>query len=170
MSAAAALEEAAQAGDGAARGGRKKLVIMALPVLLALVGGGLWFSGVLPRVLGLAHEPPHGSQHESSQPAAPIYVELPELVANLNGNPRRPSYIKVRPRLEVARQDDVARAQTAMPRLLDMFQTFLRETRPEELRGSAGIHRLREELIARANIAVPGGGVTDVLFTEMLVQ
>jgi flagellar protein FliL len=168
MSAAAALEQAAPSGDGAAKGGRKKLVIIAVPVLLLLVCGGLWFSGVLPRLLGLAHEQPHGAQHENA--LLPVYVELPELVANLNGNPRRPSYIKVKPRLEIAKQDDVARVQSAMPRLLDMFQTFLRETRPEELRGSAGIHRLREELIARANIAVPGGGVTDVLFTEMLVQ
>ncbi len=170
MSAVAALEEAAPADGGATKGGRKKLVIVALPVLLVLVGGGLWFSGVLPRVLGLTHEQPHGARQENAPPSAPIYVEVPELVANLNGNPRRPAYIKVRPRLEVAKQDDVARVQSAMPRLLDMFQTFLRETRPEELRGSAGIHRLREELIARADIAVPGGGVTDVLFTEMLIQ
>ncbi|MBN9562566.1 MAG: flagellar basal body-associated FliL family protein [Alphaproteobacteria bacterium] len=170
MSTAVALEEATPAGEGAAKGGRKKLLVIALPVLLVLVAGGLWFSGVLPRMLGLAHEQPHGAQHENAPPAAPIYVEVPELVANLNGNPRRPAYIKVKPRLEVAKQEDVARVQTAMPRLLDMFQTFLRETRPEELRGSAGIHRLREELISRANIAVPGGGVTDVLFTEMLIQ
>jgi flagellar protein FliL len=170
MSAAATLAEAAPAAEAAAKGGRKKLVVIALPVLLVLVAGGLWFSGVLPRMLGLAHEPPHGARQENAPPAAPIYVEIPELVANLNGNPRRPAYIKVKPRLEVAKQEDVARVQSAMPRLLDMFQTFLRETRPEELRGSAGIHRLREELIARANIAVPGGGVTDVLFTEMLIQ
>ena len=41
-----------------------------------------------------------------------------------------------------------------MPRLQDLFQTYLREMRPEELRGSAGTYRLREELIARANVAV----------------
>jgi flagellar FliL protein len=57
-----------------------------------------------------------------------------------------------------------------MPRVLDMFQTYLREIRPEELRGSAGTWRLREELIARANIAVAPARVTDVLFTEMLIQ
>jgi flagellar FliL protein len=57
-----------------------------------------------------------------------------------------------------------------MPRLLDLFQTYLREMRPEELRGSAGTWRLREELIARANIAIAPARVTDVLFTELLVQ
>jgi flagellar FliL protein len=57
-----------------------------------------------------------------------------------------------------------------MPRLLDLFQTYLREMRPEELRGSAGTWRLREELIARANIAIAPARVTDVLFTELLIQ
>ncbi|MBN8909318.1 MAG: hypothetical protein J0H99_22585, partial [Rhodospirillales bacterium] len=79
MSTAVALEEATPAGEGAAKGGRKKLLVIALPVLLVLVAGGLWFSGVLPRMLGLAHEQPHGAQHENAPPAAPIYVEVPEL-------------------------------------------------------------------------------------------
>jgi flagellar FliL protein len=57
-----------------------------------------------------------------------------------------------------------------MPRLLDMFTGYLRETRPEELRGSAGTQRLREELLARANIATRPGTVTDVLFVELIVQ
>jgi flagellar FliL protein len=57
-----------------------------------------------------------------------------------------------------------------MPRLLDMFQTYLREMRPEELRGSAGTWRLREELLARANIALAPVRVVDVLFIELLVQ
>jgi flagellar FliL protein len=73
-------------------------------------------------------------------------------------------------RLEVGRQDDVERVKLAMPRLQDMFQTYLREMRPEELRGSAGTYRLREELIARANLAAAPAQVTDVLFTQMLIQ
>jgi flagellar FliL protein len=57
-----------------------------------------------------------------------------------------------------------------MPRLQDLFQTYLREMRPEELRGSAGTYRLREELIARADIAVAPARIQDLLFTEILVQ
>jgi flagellar FliL protein len=58
----------------------------------------------------------------------------------------------------------------AVPRLQDMFQTYLREMRPEELRGSAGTYRLREELIIRANIAAAPAHITDVLFIQMLIQ
>jgi flagellar FliL protein len=151
------------------KGGRKKLVLLAVPVVLLLVGAGLWFSGVLPRLLGTSQGAKPAEQHEAA-PAPPVLLEIPELVANLNGNPRRPSYIKLKPRLELASADDVAKVQAAMPRVLDMFQTFLRETRPEELRGSAGIQRLREELIARANLAAAPAKVIDVLFVEMLIQ
>ena len=57
-----------------------------------------------------------------------------------------------------------------MPRLLDLFQTYLREMRPEELRGSIGTYRLREELMSRANIAAAPVRIQDLLFVELLVQ
>lgn len=176
MSATAALTGGEAAGAGEAKAGKggkrgkKRLLLLAAPMLLALIGAGLWFSGVLPGLLGHGHDAPHGAAHEEPAAAPPTYVELPEVVANLNGNPRRPSYIKIKPKIELAKPDDAARVQAAMPRVLDLFQTYLRETRPEELRGSAGTHRLREELIARANIAVAPARVVDILFTQMLVQ
>jgi flagellar FliL protein len=64
----------------------------------------------------------------------------------------------------------VDKVKGAMPRLQDIFQTYLREMRPEELRGSAGTYRLREELLVRANAAVAPARVSDVLFTQLLVQ
>ena len=57
-----------------------------------------------------------------------------------------------------------------MPRILDLFQGYLREMRPEELRGTASTYRLREELLARTNIAAAPARVTAVLFSEMIVQ
>ena len=78
--------------------------------------------------------------------------------------------MKLTVRLEVTKQEDVERVKAAMPRLQDLFQTYLREMRPQELRGSAGTYRLREELIARANLAAAPARITDVLFTQMLIQ
>ena len=57
-----------------------------------------------------------------------------------------------------------------MPRIVDNFQVYLRELRLEDLRGSAGLYRLREELLSRVNIAAQPAQVNDVLFKEMLVQ
>jgi len=145
--------------------GRRRLILLAVPVVAVGTGAGLWFSGVLPRLLGRSAPKP-----DAGKPAAPVFVDLPEMVANLNSNPRRPSYVKLLARLEVAKPEDVEVVRAAMPRLQDLFQTYLREMRPEELRGSAGTYRLREELIGRANLAAAPARVTDVLFTQMLVQ
>ena len=156
-------------GEGAksAKGGKKKLLLLALPLLLAGVGGGLWASGVLPGPLGKGTPTP---EEAKSAAKLPVFADLPDMVANLNAGARRTSFVKLKARLELARAEDQAVVAASMPRLLDLFQTYLREMRPEELRGSAGTYRLREELIARANIAVHPTRVVDVLFTELLVQ
>ena len=57
-----------------------------------------------------------------------------------------------------------------MPRVIDNFQTYLRELRIDDLKGSAGMYRLREELLVRVNAAAAPAKITDVLFKEMLVQ
>ena len=151
-------------------GGRKKLILLALPLLLGGVGAGLWFSGILP---GLPGQAPPPAVEAAAEPAPvnrqPVFVAMPDITANLNA-PGRRAFIRVRSQVEVAGTQDAAALQAAMPRLVDLFTTYLREIRPEELRGSAGTHRLREELIARANVAAAPARVTDVLFSEILVQ
>lgn len=153
-------------------GGKKKLILLALPVLLGGIGAGLWFSGILPGLLGMA--PPPAAAGASASPAppprVPAFVQMPDITANLNAPGRRAMFIKLRSQIEVLGAEDQAALTAAMPRLVDLFTTYLREMRPEELRGSAGTHRLREELIARANIAAAPARVTDVLFQEILVQ
>ncbi len=151
-----------------ARGGKKKLLLLAAPAVLALLAAGLWFSGILPGMLGTGRRAPADQAADAPHPA--VFVELPEMVANLNAGGRRDAFVKLRARVELASAADQPALQAAMPRLQDLFQTFLRETRPEELRGSAGTWRLREELLARANVAAAPVRVTAVLFTELLVQ
>jgi flagellar FliL protein len=151
--------------EGKDRKGRSKLVLIAAPVLLLVAGAGLWFAGILPHSLGHAPE-----QHAKNEAPPPVFVDLPEIVANLDSSSRQPAFIKLTARLELAKTDDKAAVAAAMPRILDLFQTYLRETRPEELRGSAGTYRLREELISRASLAATPARITDVLFTQVLVQ
>ncbi len=150
------------------KAGKKKLIMIAVPVVLLLIGAGLWFTGILPHLFGLdKHEQ---QAKEAAKPVPPSYIELPEMVANLNSNLRKPSYVKLLARVEVPKPGDVEKVKAALPRLQDIMQTYLREMRPEELRGSAGTYRLREELLARANAAVAPAEISDVLFTQMLVQ
>jgi flagellar protein FliL len=165
--------------------GRRRLIwllVPGVPALAAAMLAGLWYGGVLPPLFGMgakavghggsgAHAGANDSALGDAGYAPPLFVEVPELVANLNaGANRRNVFIKLRARLEVAKPEEQAIVTAAMPRLQDMFQTYLREMRPDELRGSAGTYRLREELVARANVAAAPARVLDVLFVEMLVQ
>ena len=160
----------------AKKGGKKKLILLAIPVLLIAVLAGLWFTGILPGLLGMSHEQAHAKAAEGHDGQAataahvPVFVDLPEMIANLNAPGRRATFVKLKARVELAKTEDQAGFTAAQPRVVDLFQTYLREMRPEELRGSAGTYRLREELITRANIAVAPARIVDILFSELLVQ
>lgn len=176
---------AAITADGAdvapKKGGKKKLILIALPILLAGAGAGLWFSGMLPfgKSADHAEAPAQGDGHgnagaaqgNAAAPARPpVYLDMPEILTNLNVTGRRATFIRLKAKLELGGEGDAAAIQAAMPRLLDLFHTYLREMRPEELRGSQGTYRLREELRNRASLAATPARVLDVLFVEMIVQ
>jgi flagellar FliL protein len=149
--------------------GRKKLIIVALGavLLLAGAGGGLYFTGIIDKFL------PHKAEvvdKAAAPPPPPVFLDMQDLLVNLNTVGRKQSFLKLSISLELERADDLPRLQAVMPRVIDTFQVYLRELRVEDLRGSAGIYRLREELLTRVNAAATPVKVTDVLFKEMLVQ
>lgn len=157
--------------DGGGKKSKKKLILVLAPVLLLIgVGGGAFATGMLDSLLG-KEKPAEEDVEEvaaSSEPA--VYYELPQMLVNLNSPGRRSNFLKIVVSLELANAEDTETLESAMPRIIDNFQVYLRELRVEDLRGSAGIYRLREELLFRVNAAVRPARVTDVLFKEMLVQ
>jgi flagellar FliL protein len=164
-------------GEGGGQGagkkfGKKKLILIAAIgfVVLAGAGAGVYFSGLLGGGKDKAHA---GKDSASSEPAKPVvahYLDLDEMVITLGGVGRKSSFLKMRLSLELANPDDEARIKAIMPRIVDNFQVFLRELRIEELQGSQGLYRVKEELLARVNAAASPTKVRDVLFREMLVQ
>lgn len=135
-----------------------------------IVGGGVavvllstvfWWYGVPARVFGYSKQPVL---------AGPVYVKVPEIVANLNVPHGEDSYVKLKATLELGNEKSARAAVANMPRVIDMFQTYLRAMRPDELRGASGTYRLREALINRIRVAVAPADVKDVLFQELVVQ
>jgi flagellar FliL protein len=101
----------------------------------------------------------------------PAFLDLPDTLVNLaNGSGERPQYLKVKIVLELPDQGMVQQVQPIMPRVMDSFQTYLRELRPTDLDGSAGLYRLKEELTRRVNSAISPNRVNAVLFKEIVVQ
>jgi flagellar FliL protein len=99
-----------------------------------------------------------------------FFFDLPDLFVNLNGPDRRLTFLKLSIAIEVAEDSHLKRLEQVKPRLLDHIQIYMRQLRIEDLKGSMGMQRLREELILRINAAAAPVKVKDVLFKEMLVQ
>ncbi len=92
------------------------------------------------------------------------------MLVNLNGTGRRQNFLKMQVSLELTDEAVIPELKKLSLRIVDNFQVYLRELRVEDLRGSAGVYRLREALVARVNVAVRPVQVKDVLFKEMLIQ
>ena len=141
--------------------GRKQLMLAgAAAAALAVAGGGYFYF-----VAG-AHE--QAPQQGEAKPV--VFVDLPDMMVNLTAPADRPKYLKVKIALEIADEQQAEAVKPLLPRVVDSFQTHLREMRPEDLEGSAGMYRLKEELLRRINQAVYPAKVDAILFKEMLLQ
>lgn len=160
--------------DGQPSGrGRKKLLLIIGIVFLVLVGGGAaaYFSGALQPVIDMiAGSNPHEADGGEQAATSEVYYDLPEMIVNLNTPGRKTALLKIQVSLELANAKDSKQVEADQLRIVDSFQMFLRELRVEDLKGSAGMYRLREEMLARANAVAAPVAVQNVLFKEIIVQ
>lgn len=160
----AAAEESASGEEAKPKAGLPiKMIIIAAGGVVLL--GGVGFGAY--KFLFSKHE-----THEAAATVKPaVFVDLPEVLVNLsNTGSDRTQYLKVKVVLELPDQLLMQQIQPVMPRVLDTFQTYLRELRPADLDGSSGLYRLKEELTRRVNAAIAPNKVTAVLFKEIVVQ
>jgi flagellar FliL protein len=103
-------------------------------------------------------------------PDGVVFYTLPEVVVNMQTADGRPTFLKLKMTLELPDEDAVDTLDPNMPRLQDMFQSFLRELRPEDLSGSQGSYQLRMEILRRVNLVIAPSRANAVLIEEMLIN
>ena len=165
-------------GEPSGGGGGKKVIIIIALIFLVIVGGlaGAYFTGLLDPVIEMVVGPDDaaggegGDEDGGGGEGRAVFYDLQELLVNLNTGGRKSSFLKIRVSLELESEGDRVKLDTIMPRVIDNFQTYLRELRIDDLKGSAGMYRLREELLVRVNAAAAPAKIKDVLFKEMLIQ
>jgi flagellar protein FliL len=172
---AAALEDEAEIEEGAEGDQPKKSKFsFKLPPMKFLIIGGAAFlllagGGAAAYFFFFSH--PREPKVETSAVKAVVFVDLPELIVNLsNPSGDRTQYLKIKVVLEVPDQKMIEQITPIMPRVMDAFQTYLRELRASDLDGSAGLYRLKEELTRRVNISIAPSRINAVLFKEIIVQ
>lgn len=144
----------------------KKQKIIAAVGALALLGGSV---GAILMIFG------GEEQGEKAHPAGEEggeenLVDVPPMVINLRSNDGQSRFLKLRFLLVAASAGDVEAIEGQLPLIIDRYQPFLRELRPEDLAGSAAVYRIKEELILRAADIVGKGVVTNVLIQDMIQQ
>ncbi len=161
-------EEALGEEESGGFGPKQIVLFIVLPLLILVgVGAGLYFGGFI----GGGDEAPVAAEEIMvDDKSTGIFYDLPDVIVNLSNTGRKPRFLKISISLELAKTEDTALIETVLPRVMDHFQTYLRELREPDLRGSAGIYRLRLELLARVNAAIYPEQVRDILFREILVQ
>ena len=153
---------------------KKKILLLLLPIFL-VIGSviGLYFSGFIDTFLVF---PESESGEEESEPQEPVnlsavFFDVPEILVNLSARPgQKPIYFKIKVVLEMNSAADAEQAEKMLPRIIDSLQFYLREMRLEELQGSIGTYRLKEEIQGRLNRILAPVKVNDVLFKEILIQ
>jgi len=178
------MAEAEGAGGEAKPKSKKKLIIIAAAAAAVVIGGGVGGYLVFAKGGGehgaetaaaSGHDGgEHGGEGEA-QAATPAksaaFVDLPEMTVNLaTADKERQQYVRMSVALEVGSPELVEAIKPLLPRVIDSFQTHLREMRPSDLRGSAGAYRLKEELLRRVNVAIAPARADAVLFKDVVVQ
>ncbi len=170
---------------GNAEGWMRWTGCLVLMLTLTLIGPG--FMGVAygeEAAPAKAAEPPKKEEKkgEAAKPDAPaptpnglpvsigMYYDLPVLLINLKTTTKQPIFLKISLTLQMAKEDDRATLDARLPLLIDAFQAYLRELHVEDLRGSMGMYRLRDELLLRAAAAASPADINDVMFKEIIVK
>lgn len=183
-------DEAAIEGEAGEGAPKKKppllLIIIGAVVLVLLLGGGAaaYFLFLAPHPTGAAaaqhkaKKPPkkdgdkkndNGAQ-VADGPDGVVFYTPPDIVVNMETADGRPTFLKLKLTFELPDHDTADTLDENMPRLQDMFQTFLRELRPEDLSGSEGTYQLRMELLRRVNLVIAPAQINNVLIEEMLIN
>ena len=170
----------------------KMLIIAGAAALVVLGGGGTAaFIFLKPKPDAAAEKGEHGKEKKKEKkkeekkeggkedkgaavvkegPNGVVFYTMPEVVVNMQTADGRPTFLKLKLTLELPDAEVVDELDPNMPRLQDMFQSFLRELRPEDLSGSQGSYQLRMEILRRVNLVIAPSKANAVLIEEMLIN
>jgi flagellar FliL protein len=100
----------------------------------------------------------------------PVFLQIPDMLVSLDAGQGRSTYVKIGFSLEIPNRSHKKSVKKLMPRIVDQCQVYLRELRRGDFTGSAGVLRVREELLRRVSHAVAPIPIDDVLLTGLVVQ
>ena len=153
--------------SGGQKFGWKKILLFAVLPAFLLIGGvsGAYFAGAFDSFLG------DEAEDAAALAAANVFFyDLPEMLVNLSTSGSDNTYLKISVSLQIEDPTVAPQLDRLVPSIVEDFQLYLRDVPLDDLNGSAGLYRLKEELLVRVIAAVQPLRIKDVLFKEMRVQ
>lgn len=142
------------------------LVILILVLVVILLSIGVYFL-----ISVTSSDNDSAEEVEKEEIIVPsVFYSVPEIIVSLAGNTSNIRYLKLVLSFELSKESDQQVVEKLLPKVIDEYQTYLRQLRLEDLRGSIGTFRLKESLLLRVNQVVQPVEVKDVLIKEMLIQ
>ncbi len=162
--------EAKTAEEGEPKKKSKLILFIALGVGLLLLAGGGFFA----YTKFLAPKPEPGTEQTEVKPEKPKdaigqMFALEPFVVNL-ADPKGKRYLKVRMELELESAKALEKAEKIKPKLRDLVIMMLTSLSFEEVMTPEGKIGIRDELVDRFNLVMKPDRVTNLYFTDFVVQ
>ena len=149
---------------------KNKIFLFGIPILLVLIlggGAGAYYLGVFN---GNPDKSPEASGNETQEveTLGPL-VEMEDLVVNITHKDST-RFLKIGITLEVQNEKGVEALKKRLPQVTDAVLLLAGNKRYEEIQDLQGKMQLKADILARVKGLVGQGTVTNLYFTDFVVQ
>lgn len=162
------MAEAEEKQEKPKKSSKMKLIILLLVVVIVLGGGGFFaYMKFFKKPKGEEAEQPTAHKAEKAEQA--IIHKMDTFLVNL-ADPGGKRYLKLTMELELDNKKVVEEISKETPRIRDVILTVLSSKAFDDISTLPGKLALKKELITKLNGSLKTGKVTNIYFTEFLVQ
>jgi len=153
---------------------KKTVIIIVLAILmlfLVVVGGGFYFMwNKLSKLNPQGNAPAKdAAQEEPAKEEIGALFPLDTFIVNL-GDTAESRYLKIEVSLELKTPEAVEEMNKRLPQIRDLFLTTLPTKKSEELQSVEGKQALKNEIIGRLNTMLGNELVSNIYFTDFVIQ
>jgi flagellar FliL protein len=149
------------------------ILLILIPIILGVVGVGLLMFSPLKNLViheenGKKEKKEKKKEEDEKKPS--VFVNIPEVIVNLKIARSRGYLLKANFIVQVDSEAEKNKIEALKPMILDQIQVYLRSLQVEELQGSEGLERVRQELLSRINTILLPDKAINILFKTFLIQ
>ncbi|SPD74017.1 Flagellar protein FliL [uncultured Desulfobacterium sp.] len=161
-------EEILEAKPGLLKNKPMLLIIIISVAFLFLMGGGFYFLWHKVTPEEPKTEQKKDEVKEEKDEVKPMYALTPFIVNLADQDVTR--YMRITMELELAGEETTAEVEKRLPQIRDAILTIIPSKTAKDISSVEGKTALRDEIIQRLNSFIKKGKITNIYFTEFVIQ